>query len=432
MAERLPVVGGDSGAWGTVLNGFLGVAHNADGTLKTVGLASGGTGQSFASVAAFAQNFGLGRWAQGADLTAATTVTLPNPMDGDYFKVNGNSGISGLTTTGVGIGAEVVLEFTGTPALTHSSTFQLLDANNVTVTAGAVFAFVLKPSGAWVETWRTMNTSVTRVLPLSGRLEFSSGTLLKFNPYNGRYLPVKTGGVWQLRDIGSGGISSGNPTTGSNFVNGVGSQALVANTTYLVTVFDNSGTLTFDFLTTLTHAKDGTTGVEIKNGDDTRTVVGLIRTNATPNFADGNALMGIVSWYNRMNKTIVNPFTANRTTTSGTFTEVNTEIRANFVCWGDEAVALAISGSSNVDTSGVLIHTSMAIDSTSAAEEASTRFYQPPAPSADAGLGITRNKVLSEGFHFVTLIGAVGGGTGVWYGSGSAGQRTTLTAMIRG
>lgn len=31
---RLPTVGGDSGNWGTVLNEYLGTAHNADGTLK--------------------------------------------------------------------------------------------------------------------------------------------------------------------------------------------------------------------------------------------------------------------------------------------------------------------------------------------------------------------------------------------------------------
>lgn len=34
MPERLPVVGGDEDSWGTVLNGYLGVGHNADGTNK--------------------------------------------------------------------------------------------------------------------------------------------------------------------------------------------------------------------------------------------------------------------------------------------------------------------------------------------------------------------------------------------------------------
>lgn len=39
MAERLPVVGGDIGSWGSILNGFLGVSLNPDGTLKATALA---------------------------------------------------------------------------------------------------------------------------------------------------------------------------------------------------------------------------------------------------------------------------------------------------------------------------------------------------------------------------------------------------------
>ena len=42
--SRLPTVGGDSGNWGTVLNDYLQVEHNADGTHKTDYLPkSGGT-----------------------------------------------------------------------------------------------------------------------------------------------------------------------------------------------------------------------------------------------------------------------------------------------------------------------------------------------------------------------------------------------------
>ena len=32
---RLPKPGGDAGNWGTILNDFLDVAHNSDGSLKT-------------------------------------------------------------------------------------------------------------------------------------------------------------------------------------------------------------------------------------------------------------------------------------------------------------------------------------------------------------------------------------------------------------
>jgi hypothetical protein len=33
--SRLPTPGGDAGDWGTILNDYLSVEHNADGTLKT-------------------------------------------------------------------------------------------------------------------------------------------------------------------------------------------------------------------------------------------------------------------------------------------------------------------------------------------------------------------------------------------------------------
>lgn len=48
---RLPNVGGDSGTWGTILNDFLSVDHNADGTIKTVPVAKGGTGATDAATA---------------------------------------------------------------------------------------------------------------------------------------------------------------------------------------------------------------------------------------------------------------------------------------------------------------------------------------------------------------------------------------------
>lgn len=37
MANRLPTPGGDNGSWGQILNDFLGVEHNADGSLKKAG-----------------------------------------------------------------------------------------------------------------------------------------------------------------------------------------------------------------------------------------------------------------------------------------------------------------------------------------------------------------------------------------------------------
>jgi hypothetical protein len=39
--SRLPSPGGDAGQWGTILNDFLSVAHNTDGTLKDAALITG-------------------------------------------------------------------------------------------------------------------------------------------------------------------------------------------------------------------------------------------------------------------------------------------------------------------------------------------------------------------------------------------------------
>jgi len=46
MSARLPVPGKDDGVWGIILNAFLQVAHNADGTLQSSAVASAGTEQT--------------------------------------------------------------------------------------------------------------------------------------------------------------------------------------------------------------------------------------------------------------------------------------------------------------------------------------------------------------------------------------------------
>jgi hypothetical protein len=42
MTARLPTPGGDTGQWGTILNGFLAVSHNSDGTLMASAVSSSG------------------------------------------------------------------------------------------------------------------------------------------------------------------------------------------------------------------------------------------------------------------------------------------------------------------------------------------------------------------------------------------------------
>ena len=48
---RLPISGGDDNTWGEILNEFLSVEHNADGTQKSLSITKGGTGAPNAALA---------------------------------------------------------------------------------------------------------------------------------------------------------------------------------------------------------------------------------------------------------------------------------------------------------------------------------------------------------------------------------------------
>jgi len=48
---RLPIPGGDDGVWGDILNNYLSIEHNSDGTQKTLGITKGGTGGTTALAA---------------------------------------------------------------------------------------------------------------------------------------------------------------------------------------------------------------------------------------------------------------------------------------------------------------------------------------------------------------------------------------------
>ena len=246
-------------------------------------------------------------------------------------------------------------------------------------------------------------------------LRRSSATLLALDPRDGNTLYVKDANGWRLRSIGAG-LTAANT---SIFLDGVGASNLAASTVYLVTVFDNAGTLTIDFRTTLTRATDADFGVEIATGQPTRTVVGLIRTDASSQFADSATQRFVRSWFNGAGVTGANDFTANRTTASAPFVELNTEIRIEFLVWSGESVMALGTGTASNSTAGATCSTGIVIDGgtqlgavENESNSANDRHAATPQFVSDA---------LAEGYHYASLSGGVsGGGTGTWIGSGGA------------
>lgn len=242
---------------------------------------------------------------------------------------------------------------------------------------------------------QTLLTQIRQKIGIgAGRLVFSSATELKLIPYNGELISFPDG--TQIA-IPSGGIAIAN-------------TGLAASTVYYAYAFDSTGTLTLE-LSTTAHATDTTTGVEIKSGDATRVLVGgLVTTAATPGqFADSATQRLVASWHNRRPRQLLNAFTAERTHTSGTFSEVDTEIRCGFFSWGD-AVQASYSGSVNNGSGSTWTGISLdgsTIDIYTTLSQGSTAGGQMPAnPSGSF--------IPAEGNHFTTLLAVTNAGTSTY------------------
>src|SRR5487761_1340357 len=85
MANRLPIVGGDDGYWGAILNDFLNVSHNPDGTLIPSAVSAAGAITSINGKTGSSVTLGpgdVGADPSGAATTAqanAKAASVPNP-----------------------------------------------------------------------------------------------------------------------------------------------------------------------------------------------------------------------------------------------------------------------------------------------------------------------------------------------------------------
>lgn len=154
------------------------------------------------------------------------------------------------------------------------------------------------------------------------RLDFVSTTVLRLSRFQGKWVSVKVGSDWLAHEIPSAGVDLAN-------------TGLTAATKYNIYAFDNAGTLTLEASTTA-HAVDADTGVRIKNGDATRTLVGLAYMGAgTPGvfLAQG---IGTLSWFNRRRTISGISFSTHSSLNNAAYTESATGFRVPFVNWSDD------------------------------------------------------------------------------------------------
>lgn len=225
-------------------------------------------------------------------------------------------------------------------------------------------------------------------------LAYSSASALVLKPFRGALLWINGA----LRTIPAGGVSLAN-------------TGLTAATLYYVYAYMNGSTLTLEASTT-GHTADATYGHEIKTGDATRTLVGMIYTDAGApgTFADGLTKRYVLSWFNPEPIVLRAAVTGSTASTSMAPVSATT---LGFLMWARQRVALEVTGSnSNTAISG----------------QSTTNYLNGAAVGSVSGGSIPSQnysasvsaKHLSapgdqaEGLQTATVYGQVGSGTGTW------------------
>lgn len=252
------------------------------------------------------------------------------------------------------------------------------------------------------------------------QLQYVSPTALALMPLNGNTIRV----AGKVYGIPAGGLAI--PNTSLD-VGGTPGANLAVSTLYHVYVKDNgSGVLIPSLYTGDSHAPDttaGNIGVEIKSGDATRTLVGMVQTDGAAHFADFLTL----SWFNRRKKVQRTGFTTNRSTGSTTMVELNAEIRNSFLCWAGQSIDWRFNGMAGGGNSQVFVGASFDGGSI---EPAVGSYY---GYGESLGLGDLKTG-LGEGLHYLTVCGAVDAGTLTLYSGapayGGTGHTPTQVSVI--
>lgn len=227
------------------------------------------------------------------------------------------------------------------------------------------------------------------------RLIYTDIETLTLQRFSGGKLWIEDG----LVDIPQGGVTLSN--------------AGLSNTTlYYIYAYDDGG-LTLEASTTA-YAFDTAYGHPIKAGDNSRTLVGMARTNGSGQFVSTARQRLVRSWWNRGAAPTEATFSVARSTSSASLTELNSEIRNEVLLWAGEAWALGYAGNAVLTTGAVnAIVSGIAVDSTSSATivTSTTAAANNYRYNMSAGGVITG---LAEGFHFATVLGRVTGGSANW------------------
>lgn len=235
------------------------------------------------------------------------------------------------------------------------------------------------------------------------------GANLRLNRFSGRLLTIAS----TQQQIPAAGVA-------------LSVTGLSANTLYDIYAYMNGSTMTLEASTT-GFMIDSTTGIAVKSGDPSRTYVGMARTVTGPAWADTASRRLVSSYYNRRTTRVEGAFTTTRTTSSTSFVELNSEIRFEFLSWGDNDISFGANGSCYTNPGGGSQFSRITLDG---AVDWVAQQLQTTALDYTIPVTMTGSAGPSRGYHYATLSGRVSTGTGNWTGS-TADSRTLIFATVQ-
>jgi hypothetical protein len=264
------------------------------------------------------------------------------------------------------------------------------DLNAVVVAAGNVPSPVSGDAGAVLEAtaasafaWRFPSNEIGQC-----RLTKSGANLL-LSRHNGRRLFING----QFETIPEAGVTLA-PT------------GLTPNTTYYIYAEMVAGVMTL-VANGSAPTTDATHGHKVQTGNTARTLVGMARIITGPAWVDTITQRFVLSYFNRRNVTGT-ASVASANTTSTSYVELSTSLRVEFLAWGDESVHYGAAGTASNNTSSQTAGVKLAVDNVAVGPECKAHSDNA---AFTRSFGPTHVALETEGYHYLTLMGAVSANT---------------------
>lgn len=249
--------------------------------------------------------------------------------------------------------------------------------------------------------------------PVHDRLILSGGNLT-LEEVNGSLIMIQ-GQIWSFA-----GVTPLPPTS------------LAPSTLYYIYAYFNGSAVVLE--TSTTGHVTGDYGVQVKSGDQSRTLVGMARTTSGTLWADSATQRFVTSWRNRRRIPAYNSIMVGSPvgTSSAPWVEISSTARVEFICWAQDAITLYAGITGNHTTGGnSSIYGGIGVDSTTGAGLLEGFGYvtvTTAEANIDKRISVTASANLGEGYHYATMLGGVSAGA-VSY-EGTAGY--TSLGMVMG